>query len=158
VIDRLRQPEGRLAVHPSLGKRAQFRQAPGQEGTGRHHGEGRKPKALPAPRPAQGRDIPPEYLGGLLMVAQGPVALAQGVMRDDLQADIPQIRGNGQRALGGRQAPVQVAQLPQRGGQSARDLAPPAGILQALGQGFGLAQVVEEPLVFAEGHKRTAQG
>ena len=66
------------------------------------------------------------------MVAQGPGALAQGVLRDDLQTDSPQIRGDGQRALGGRQAPVPVAQLPQRDGQRARALAPPAGSPQAL--------------------------
>ena len=84
--------------------------------------------------------------------------MAQGVLRHDLQADIPQIRGQGQRTVGGRQAPVQVTQLPQRGGQRARNLALPAGIPQARGQGFGWPQDVEEPLVVAEGHQRIAQG
>jgi hypothetical protein len=67
-------------------------------------------------------DIPAEHLHCAPMVAQGPVALAQGGIRGDLQVDIPQGRGDSQRTLGGRQTPVQVAQLPQGGGYKASDL------------------------------------
>ena len=55
AIDRLRQPEGHLAVSPSLGKGAQFRQAPGQESPGRHGGDDRQPKASRAAPRARSR-------------------------------------------------------------------------------------------------------
>ena len=158
MIDRLGQPEGVLAVYPPLGKRAQLRKAPGHLSTADHRLHVRGPKALSEQRPVQDLDVPPERLRRLPIVAQDPqVEFTQEAVGGNLQADVPQGCGNGQRALGGHQSFVNMALIPQTHRQIARELSQPALIAERLGKRFRLAQVVEEPRLLVEGMQRIAQ-
>ena len=85
VLDRLRQPEGLLAMRQSFGKCAQLREAHGQAGTGVDGLDERAPKALPEQGAVQDRDILTERLRPPPIVVQGiQVEFAQAGIGDDL--------------------------------------------------------------------------
>ena len=73
----------------------------GEVGTGEHGGQDDLTEALVAPRPVEGCHGLPEAVDRPTIVALGLVGLAEALVRQRLQDDLPAGRGECQGALGG---------------------------------------------------------
>ena len=101
VSHRLGNPEPFFPEGTALGERAQLGMAPGEVGTGGHGGQEDLAEALVAPRPVEGRHGLPEAVDRPTIVALGLVGVAEVLVRQRLQDDIPAGRGEREGALGG---------------------------------------------------------
>ena len=100
VSNRLGNLEPFFPEGPALGERAQLGMAPGEVGTGEHGGQD-DAEALAAPRPVEGRHGLPEAVDRPTIVALGLVGVAEVVVRQRVQDDIPAGRGEREGALAG---------------------------------------------------------
>jgi hypothetical protein len=91
------------------------------------------------------------------IVSQAAVDNPQVVLRHDREANLPQVRGNRQRAPAGRQGAVIFAYLHKRIDQRGRDPPQPVVIAQGFGEGLGFLQVDVDPLELAQKEERTTQ-
>ena len=101
VRNRLGNPQPFFPEGPALGERAQLGMAPGEVGTGVHGGQDELAEALVAPRPLEGRHGLPEAVDRPTIVALGLVGLAEVLVRQRVQDDIPTGRGEREGALAG---------------------------------------------------------
>jgi len=93
--------------------------------------------------PLEALHIPPETRDGLTIVPQGPAGLSQTVTRLDLEGEISQGFPNSERRLADRDGSIRAARDKEMIEHIGRDPSEPMLIAQGLGQGFGLAQVIE---------------
>ena len=99
--NRLGNPEPFVSEGHTPGKRAQLGMAPGEESTGKHGGQEDLTKTLVAPRPAERLHGLPEAVDRPTIVALGMVGLAEALVRQRLQDDVPSGCGEREGALAG---------------------------------------------------------
>ena len=157
VIGGLGNPHPFLGGRPPLGEGAALGKGAGEVAAGEHGGQSRQAEALLEQRAVETRHVLLEVLHRPTIVPQAAVDMPQVVLRRDREANIPQVCGNRQGALAGREGAVRVACLPKMGEQIGRDPPQPVLIAQGFGEGFGFLQVDEDPLEFAQRIERIAQ-
>jgi hypothetical protein len=101
VSNFLSNPEPFVPKGPALGERAQLGMAPGEVGTGEHGGQDNLAEALAALRPVEGCHGQPEAVDRPTIVALCLAGLAEALVRERAQDDIPASRSEREGALGG---------------------------------------------------------
>jgi len=100
VIDLLGNPESFCPEGTPLGERAHLGMALGEAASGVHGGQDNLAEALAAPSPVKGRDGLPETVYYPTIVALELVGLAEELVRQRVQDNIPVSRSEREGALG----------------------------------------------------------
>ena len=80
------------------------------------------------------------------------------MVRLDLEGKIPEGLSNAEGTLAECEGAFSLTPGPEIFGHKGDDPPEPALIVQGLGKGFGLAQVIEELLVVSQGKERVSEG
>src|SRR5262249_2572533 len=93
----------------------------------------------------------------LQIVAQSSVGIAQAIIRLHLEGEIAQGLGNGQGPLTIRDGLVKTTHYGEKRDHIGGDLPESPAIVQGLGEGLTVSQVVEDPSEFSERHEGVSQ-
>jgi hypothetical protein len=156
VISRLGQPHPFRCGGPPLSEGAAFGKGGSEVTAGEHGGQSRQAEALLVPCAVETRHVLLEVFHRPAIVPQAVVDNPQVILRRHGEANIPQVCGNGQGTLAGREGAVRVACHQKLGEQIGRDPPQPVLITQGFGKGLGFLQGDEEPPEFAQRVERIA--
>src|SRR5712691_10534434 len=120
MSDRLGNLEPFFAEGCALGERPQFGMAPGEIGTGLRSGQEDRTEVLVAPCNLEGRHGLPEAVDRPTIVTLVKVGLAELLVRQRVQDDIPASRGEREGALGGGDGLVIRTPVAEMGGQKGK--------------------------------------
>jgi hypothetical protein len=102
----LSNPQPFFPESPALGERAQLGVAHGEPGTGVHGGQENPAEALVAPCPLEGHHSLPEAVDRPSIITLGLIGVAEVLVRQRVQHNIPAIHGEHKGMLGGSEGLV----------------------------------------------------
>src|SRR5437870_4735725 len=141
----------------SLGELSELGQTAKQAVAEEHRGQRRQAEALQELITREGSHGLPEHDDTPAVLTQRIVGLAEPILRDDLEREVLEGRGDGQGAKAGLDAAVVLSCPDERLTQVGRDLAQPALITDRLGQALRFVEVFEEPLDLTQRPQGVAQ-
>jgi hypothetical protein len=157
VVGNLGGPHRFLCRRPPLSESAALGKAAGDPAAGEHRGQPRQAEALMQQLAVETHHVFLEEIQRPTIVPQAAVDQPQVVLCRDRKADIPQVSGNHQGTLAGREGVVWFTLLQKMDEQKGRDPSQPVLITQGLGEGCSVLQGDEHPPEFAQRHERSAQ-
>ena len=103
------------------------------------------------------RHVAPAVVDRMEIVADVEIALPQEEVRHDLEREVPELGGDGERTLAQVLGATGIACSPEILAQVCGGPPQSIPIPQGRGQRLRVAKVLEDPLVFAEGLERAPQ-